>query len=98
MAERPFEAFHPPAGFSFPKRRFGDRERSCQAKWFVDYPFLHYDTERDVLLCHTCVVAVQQKKILHSKRPDPAFVSFTHTHTIRISNLESLCITVKMFY
>ena len=69
------EPFHPGRSFVFPKKKFGKRERSCQSQWFVDYPFLHYDVEKDVVLCHTCVTAVEQHKILRSKRPDPAFVS-----------------------
>ena len=69
------EPFHPGRKFIFPKRRFGARERSCQAQWFIDFPFLHYDVDKDVVFCHTCLTAVEQKKILHSKHPDAAFVS-----------------------
>ena len=36
------EPFHPDRTFAFPKKRFGAREQSCQARWFEDYPFLHY--------------------------------------------------------
>ena len=45
------EPFHPDRTFAFPKRKFRARERSCQARWFEDYPFLHYDVARDVVLC-----------------------------------------------
>lgn len=37
------EAFHPPKHFSFPKTKFGSRERSCQHSWFETYEWLHYD-------------------------------------------------------
>ena len=67
--------FHPGKNFSFPKRKFGSRNRSCQSKWFENFPFLHYNVEKDALFCHFCMKAVEQKKILKSKRPDYAFVS-----------------------
>ena len=60
------EPFHPGRSFVFPKKKFGKRERSCQFQWFVDYPFLHYDVEKDVVLCHTCVTAIQQHGALFS--------------------------------
>lgn len=69
------EAFHPTRTFVFPRRKFGARERSCQWQWFQDYPFLHYDVAKDAVFCHTCCLAVEQKKILNSKRVDNAFVS-----------------------
>ena len=72
MAEKPF---HPGQGFVFPKKKFGAREQSCQSQWFIDFPFLHYDVERDAIFCLTCMTAVQQRKVLRSKRSDPAFVS-----------------------
>lgn len=37
------EAFHPPKHFSFPKKKSGKRERSCQHSWFETYKWLHYD-------------------------------------------------------
>ena len=37
------EAFHPPKHFSFPKKKSGSRERSCQHSWFETYKWLHYD-------------------------------------------------------
>ncbi len=88
------EPFHPARNFAFPKKTFGARERSCQSQWFVDYPFLHYDVERDVILCHTCLTAVQQKKILQSKRPDPAFVSASNVFLICLGCRLVRCIAV----
>ena len=37
--------FHLPITFSFPKTKFGKKNRSCQASWFVKFPWLHYDAE-----------------------------------------------------
>ena len=76
------EPFHPPKGFTFPRTTFGSRSRSCQYQWFENFDFLHYDIEKDAIFCATCVRAVQQKKILKAKRPDPAFVSFIIVYTV----------------
>ena len=35
--------FHPPKDFCFPKQKFGERQRSCQANWFKHFEWLHYD-------------------------------------------------------
>ena len=35
--------YHPPSTFSFPKTTFGKKDLSCQASWFVKFPWLHYD-------------------------------------------------------
>ena len=32
-----------PADFDFPKGNFGKTMRSCQASWFKQFKFLHYD-------------------------------------------------------
>lgn len=83
MAEEPF---HPDRNFAFPKKN----GRSCQSQWFVDFLFFHYDVARDVILCNYCGTAVQQKTILTSKRPDPAFVSVLYLLLTYFSRLLSL--------
>ena len=35
--------FHPPTEFRFPKAKFGERRHSCQAQWFQQFLWLHYD-------------------------------------------------------
>ena len=35
--------FHPPHDFNFPKTKSDDCLRSCQANWFKQFPWLHYD-------------------------------------------------------
>ena len=37
---------HHPANFNFPKRSFGKSLRSCQASWFNQFSFLHYDESK----------------------------------------------------
>jgi len=67
--------FHPPRSFVFPKRTIGSRSHYCQRSWFDKYKFLHYGVEKDALFCHTCIRAVEQKKIRKAKRADASFVS-----------------------
>ena len=66
--------FHPPRHFVFPKRIIGTRARYCQRSWFDTFKFLHYDVSKDAIFCHTCIQAVQQRKIRKTKCGDPAFV------------------------
>ena len=36
--------FHPPeTTFPFPKRKFGSRDRSFNARWPKDFDWIHYD-------------------------------------------------------
>jgi hypothetical protein len=46
--------------FSFPK---DITNRSCQAKWFKDNLWLHYDATKDSLICWPCLQAVRNKTI-----------------------------------
>lgn len=75
IAEKP----HQPMNFTFPKREFGKKivkKSSFQSSWFKRYTWLHYDEERDVAFCHTCVKAYKEKKIVWSSgNVDPAFIS-----------------------
>ena len=36
---------HPSDDFCFPKRKFGKRQRLCQAPWFRQFECLHYDKQ-----------------------------------------------------
>ena len=68
---------HQPLAFKFPKRTFGKKSsvtRCFQPSWFKQWPFLHYDEALDVVFCHTCRVASQQKLIM-ALNADTAFVS-----------------------
>ena len=31
--------------FCFPKRKFGEKQRPCQAHWFRQFEWLHYDEQ-----------------------------------------------------
>ena len=63
---------------SFPKREFGKTnivKRSFQWQWFNKWQWLHYDIERDLAFCHTCIVAVKTGSIKSLGTEDLAFVS-----------------------
>ena len=68
---------HQPLAFKFPKRTFGKKSsvtRCFQPSWFKQRPFYHYEEALDVVFCHTCLVACQQKLIM-ALNADTAFVS-----------------------
>ena len=69
----PKEAYHPPKGFVFPKTKFGKRERSCQHNWFESYPWLHYDSERDCVLCFYCMNNLE--KLTAEKNKELTYIS-----------------------
>lgn len=70
------EKFHPTKDYNFPKRTFGKTARSFRPEWGESFPWLHYLTENDTVLCHLCMTAELEGKFLVSTRRDPAFVSF----------------------
>ena len=42
MIRQDIEApYHPSISFNFPKTTFGKQDQSCQAFWFIKYPWLH---------------------------------------------------------
>jgi len=70
---------HQPFNFSFQKSEFGKKivkQSSFQASWFTKHKWLHYDEERNLAFCHTCVRSYTEKKISWSVgNIDPAFIS-----------------------
>ena len=60
---------HQPRGFPFPKREYGKTnvaKRFFQPSWFDKWPWLHYCEENDSVVCHTCLLAKSEKKLLWS--------------------------------
>ena len=51
--------------FQFPKTKVGKQNRSFNAKWLRDYPWLHYVVDKDAVLCFLCA---KQKSNLNSAR------------------------------
>ena len=70
---------HQPIEFVFPKRKFGKTkvcERSFQATWFQQFPWVHYDETRDLAFCHTCIQAYNNKiKLISGGNMELTFVS-----------------------
>ena len=62
----------------FPQRLFGKKnpkKRSFQQAWYKSYPWLQYDSSRDVCFCHTCVKALKGTKIQPNGNIELAFTS-----------------------
>ena len=49
LSEKPY---HPLKDFMFPKTKFGSRNtRTYQHNWFNNCPWLHYNSEKDCIVC-----------------------------------------------
>jgi len=73
----PDQPHHPAATLVYPEREFGKKtfvRRSFQPSWFMNWPWLHYCKDLDVVFCYTCVSALRQKK-MQLNRGDASFVS-----------------------
>ena len=68
-----FVQFRPDKSFKFPKTTIGNRNRRCQHQWFEDFKWLHYDMERDCVLCFYCFTHEYQLTAEHKK--EPAYIS-----------------------
>ena len=71
------EPNHPPISYVFPKRSFGSKTRSCQHAWFSSWSWLHYNEQKDTVLCAICSTAVSEGKLKQdvTAKGEPAFVS-----------------------
>ena len=70
----PEKPHHPSKDFMFPKTKFGSRNpRFCQHNWFDNYPWLHYDIEKDCVVCFYCMKNVS--KLTAEKNKEPAYTS-----------------------
>ena len=69
---------HQPLSFKFPKREYGKKtvvKRSFQAQWFKRWSWLHYDEDRDVVFCFTCVKAYLEKKLHSTSSLEATYIS-----------------------
>ena len=69
---------HQPKSFSFPQREFGKTsvaKRSFQPQWFERWSWLHYDEDRDLAFCFTCVVAYQNNHLRSVSNLEQTFIS-----------------------
>lgn len=69
------DPFHPSLTYSFPKKQQGKQSRSCQAKWFQLFPWLHYNRENDSVLCFTCMREYNKGNLSSSTKKDQSFLS-----------------------
>lgn len=67
--------FHPPQNFAFPKKQQGKQKRSCQSKWFVSFPWLHYDQQNDHVLCFNCMKQDRRGNLQTATKREKAFIS-----------------------
>lgn len=75
---RIFYANHSASSYDFPKRAFRKKTvvyRSCHAEWFKSWSWLHYEDDKDAMLCHVYTRAAREGK-LKNANAEPAFVSY----------------------
>ena len=74
VPEEPYQ----PLNYNFPRREFGQKtvvNRSFQSSWFIKWKWLHYESSRDVVYCHTCVTGVNSSKLkLTDNAKESAFI------------------------
>ena len=70
----PEKPYHPPKEFIFPKTKIRSRNHlSGQHKWFNDYPWLHYDLDKNKVFCFYCMK--HGSKLTTEKNKDPASIT-----------------------
>ena len=70
----PKMSYHRWKDFVFLKTKFGSQNpRSCQHIWFDNYPRLHYDIEKDYVVCFFCMKNLSKQKA--EKNKELAYIS-----------------------
>ena len=70
-----------PANFDYPKCWFGNGPlRSFNKNWHNQFPWLHYNEEKDAAFCFTCMTADRTKELELSTKQDKTFISTGHTN------------------
>ena len=64
-----------PTNFTFPKKTFGKQNRSFQAKWFTDFPWLHYNEQSDSVVCFICVQQNEKLNLRAARNKEWVFIS-----------------------
>ena len=67
-------------GFTYPKRKFGKRERSFNPTWYKIFPWLHYCVETDFVLCHICMTQHKQGNIKLATKLEMTFIETGFTN------------------
>ena len=66
--------FHPPSNFVFKARLQGKQKRYCQAKWFLQFKWLHYNQDNDTVPCFTCMKQNAFGKLTTARNKENAIV------------------------
>ena len=69
-----------PKDFKFPVSTFGNKRRSCQASWFQDFPWLHYDASKDAVFCYICKHQHKKGNLQLAKNLEQTFISLGFTN------------------
>ena len=71
------EKFHPPVTLILPKRMFGSKkvESAFRANWCQQFPWLHYNIDRDAAFCHVCMQADNEGKFSSSSKRESSFIT-----------------------
>ena len=67
--------FHSPQNFVFPKKQQGKQKISYQAKWFVNFPWLHCNQQNDSVLYFNCMKQDEQGNLRAATKKEMAFIS-----------------------
>ena len=84
-----------PSNFNFPKKLYGKQYRSVQSTWFREYPWLHYDDQKDCLFCYVCSNQYLKGNLASARISDGAFIYNGFSLTMRSSYLTRI-ITLLM--
>ena len=57
------------------KKTSGKQNRSSQAKWFTDFPWLHYNQQSDSVVCFICVQQNEKLNLRAARNKDWVFIS-----------------------
>ena len=69
-----------PADFTFPKKQCAKQNRAFQAKWFTEFPWLHYNEKDDSVLCFICSQQSAKLNLRAAKNKESAFTSQSFTN------------------
>lgn len=64
--------------FQFPLREFGKSsivKRSFQQQWFDRWPWIHYNADRDLAFCYSCITAYQNNLLQSAHCLESTFIS-----------------------
>ncbi len=71
----PNQPYQPDDVSCIPVQTHQNRKLKFQHKWFIDFPWLHFDQSTGGVLCHWCASASRQNLTQLARCSDEAFVS-----------------------